>query len=331
MNVKLKERLELFSTNTQTMKKDFFWQDMLIKHLAALLYAVENKNIDCDEIRKCHELIKKNTGVFSTFRGNMAICIASMLSLSENRDEQLSNTLTVYNSMKESKFKASDYLAVAAYQIASDTDQLNYSKIIDRTKAFYDGMKENHWFYTGKDDYIFAAMLGLSEINVNTGAARMEQLHERLKSEFRFGNSIQALTQVLILGGESTETVNRLLRLRELFRDKKIRMDKEYTLSSLGVLSLLPTDVDTIADDVSKAYEFLRVQKGFGALSVTNQELLLLSASVVASIYADDVKSGILTTTLSTSITNIIIAQQMVLTAAVATSAAASASSSSSS
>ena len=331
MNNNLKERLDLFSANIQNMKKDFILQDTLIKRLAALLYAAENLPVDCDAIRECHELIKKNTGVFSSFRGNLAVCIATLLSLSDNRADQLSNTLEVYGIMKELKFRASDYLVVAAYQIAQAADKANYRLVVERAKAFYDGMKENHWFYTGKDDYVFAAMLGLADINVQTGLERMEQLHQRLKPEFSSGNGVQALTQVLVLGGESNETVIRLLNLNQLFREKNIRLDKEDTLSSLGVLSLIPVDASTIADDVLEAHDFLRSQKGFGVWSVSKQELALFSVAIAASSYVAEVKSGVITTALSTSITNIILAQQMVFAAVAASSAAVAASSSSSS
>lgn len=331
MNNNLKERLDLFSANIQNMKKDFILQDTLIKRLAALLYAAENLPVDCDAIRECHELIKKNTGVFSSFRGNLAVCIATLLSLSDNRADQLSNTLEIYGIMKELKFRTSDYLVVAAYQIAQAADKANYRLVVERAKAFYDGMKENHWFYTGKDDYVFAAMLGLSDINVQTGLERMEQLHQRLKPEFSSGNGVQALTQVLVFGGETNETVIRLLNLNQLFRVKNIRLDKEDTLSSLGVLSLIPADASTIADDVFEAHDFLRSQKGFGVWSVSKQELALFSVAIAASSYVAEVKSGVITTALSTSITNIILAQQMVFAAVAASSAAVAASSSSSS
>lgn len=328
MNEKLKTRLELFAQNTQSIKKDFIWQNTLIKRLAALLYAVENKTVDCGLIHDCHDLIKKNTGIFSTFRGNLAICIATLLSLSDDRDRQFSNTLAVYDMMKDLKFRASDYLVVAAYQIASNTDVLKYRQTIDRAKAFYDGMKSKHWFYTGQDDYIFAAMLGLSDIDINIGIDRMEKLHQRLKPELHFGNSIQALTQVMVLGGGAGEEVAHILRLHEAFRSRKIRLDRENTLSSLGILSLLPVDVALIVDDVSESYDYLRMQRGFGAWSITKQELLLLSAAIVSYMYVDDVKSGVLTTTISTSITNIIIAQQTAIAVAAASSAAVASSSS---
>ena len=116
-----KEKLNLFAANAQAIKKDFAWQGPMVKRLAALLYALENKPIDCEAVRLSHELIKDSAGVFSTFRGNMSLCIAAMLSLRNNQDELLSNTMAVYDLLKDEKFWSSDFLVVAALQIALNT------------------------------------------------------------------------------------------------------------------------------------------------------------------------------------------------------------------
>ncbi|KAI7264889.1 hypothetical protein KC345_g8675 [Hortaea werneckii] len=322
-------RLELFADNAQKIKKAFAWQNALVTRLAALLYTAENRNADPEAIRASHELIKENTRMFSSFRGNSAITIAALLSLSGEQETRLTNTLAVHQLMKDIKFRTSDYLVVAAYQIAAHTTSDQYVLTVERAKAFYDGMKSRHRFLTGQDDYIFAAMLGISSIAVESGLERMEQLYADLKPEFLSGNSVQALTQVLVLGEEIPDPAARVLALRDAFRARGIRLDKEYTLSSLGVLSLLPYDQERIVNDVSETFDYLRTRKGFGNWSITKQELLLLSASLVAFKYVEDVRSGVVTTVLSTSITNIIIAQQTAIAVAAASSAAAASSSSS--
>jgi len=321
-------RLELFADNAQRIKKAFPWQNAMVNRLAALLYAVEDKVADDEAIRASYELIKESTGIFSQFRGTSVISIAALLSLSDEKETLLANTLAVYDLMKEAKFRASDYLVVAAYQIAANETSDQYQRTVERAKLFYDSMKAKHRFLTGQDDYIFSAMLGLSDIDVESGVDRMEQLYVTLKPEFMSGNSVQALTQVLVLGEEAPQAADRVLALRDSFRAQGIRLDKEYTLSSLGVLSLLPCNKEDIVTDVSETYEFLRTKKGFGNWSIGKQELLLLSSALVAFRSVEDVQNGVLTTMLSTNITNIIIAQQAALAGAAAASAAAAASSS---
>ncbi|QSF45657.1 DUF4003 family protein [Paenibacillus tianjinensis] len=328
MNAQFEARLELFAQNTQAVKKAFAWKSGQINRLAALLYTAENKTVDVDAIRRSSDLIKSTTGPFSTFRGNLSVCIAAMLSLSGGKEALLANTLHVYDLLKGLKFRASDYLVVAAYQIAAHTTPDQYERTAERARHFYDSMKANHRFLTGQDDYIFSAMLALSDLEPERGTARMEQLYAELKPEFLSGNSVQALTQVLVLGEDTPEAAARVLALRDAFRSRNIRLDKEYTLSSLGVLSLLPAGHETLVQNISDTYESLRTKKGFGSWSITKQELLLLSAALVAYKQIDELKNGVLTTALSTSLTNIVIAQQTAIAVAATSSAAAASSAS---
>ena len=171
-------------------------------------------------------------------------------------------------------------------------------------------------------------MLGLTDLDAAVGVERIEQLYSRLKGEFWDKNSVQALAQVLVLGESDDSIANRVLVLRDTLRAQKIKLDKAYTLPVLGILAMLPVEIDTIVRDKGVVQGTLRAQKGFGSLSVTTQELLLYAASIVACEYAESVKDGVLTATLSTSITNIIIVQQAAMIAAISASATASAASS---
>ena len=328
MNVKLQQKLSLFTENAQEVKRAFTWHNPMTKRLAALLYALEDRRVNCDAIRDAQALMKSNTGTFSAFRGNMALCLAALLSLRPGRDRLFSDTLAVYDMLKNAKLYRSDFLAVAAYQIAVHGDPARHGQTVERTRAFYDGMKANHWFLTGQDDYIFAAMLALSDIDAADGIARIERIFSRLKPEFWTGNSVQTLAQVLVLGGNDGETPNRVLVLRDAFRSQGVKLDKMYTLPSLGVLALLPVDTETLVADIRDAQGLLRGQKGFGALSVDMQEILLFSASAVVSAYAENRQDNVLTASLATSIANIMLAQEAAMIAAISASAAAAAASS---
>lgn len=330
MEGKLSTRLTLFAENAQGITKRFFWKNAMSKRLAALLYTAQDRTIDCDAIRASYELIKQRTSFFSYFTGNSSICLATLLSLADNQEARLADTLAVYNQMKEIRFVSSDHLVIAAYQIASGADSAQYQQAIEKATTFYTGMKKEHRFLTGRDDYIFAAMFGLSDKEPAAAIARMEQLYDELKREFISNNSVQTLTQVLVLGNETAETIARLHALRQAFRARGLRLDREYTLPSLGILALLPVDTQTIVDQVEGAYNFLRTQKGLSGWSVTKQELLLYATSLVTLSSIADAPDGIVTAALSTSIMNIIIAMQTA-TVIIAASTAASSSSSSSS
>ena len=317
----------MFAENWQVIRKEFRWHNSSTKRLAALLYAIDNKSINCLAIKDCLSLIKSNTGIFSTFRGNMALCIATMLSLKENRDELFWRTITVFEMLRKEKYRVSDYLAVAAYEIAVNAKPEEYQQIVIRTRAFYNRFKASGFLLRCADHHIFFAMLGLSDINIENGTDKIELLCRRFKSDFSPRKSVQKLVYTLLLGGESDRIVSRVLDLRNALKNRKIRFDKIHTLPSLGILALLPMDIDTIVRDLEDAVTFLKTQKGFGLFSITKQELLLFAAGIVASVYAEEIKNDLIATSTATSIASIIIAQQ---TAAITTVVVASAASSAS-
>ena len=323
MNRETEKMLALFAENVQLIKQEFIWHNAMTKRLAALFYAQADKQVDCGAMRRCHDLVKQNAGVFSYIRGNMALTIDALLSLSDSPEELLGETLNVYCLLKAARFNASDYLVVAAYLIAERASTEQYLNVISRARTFYDGMKKYHRFYTSHDDFIYSAMLGLSDLDPQSSADGIERLYQRLKDDFWDKNSVQGLAEVLILGGESIDVSQRIRTLRSSLRERKLRLDKSYTLPMLGVLALLPVDAETIGSDIIEARNYLRTQKGFGSISVTTQEILLYSAAIVASEYAGNIKDGITTATISTSITNIIIAQQAAMIAAASAHATA--------
>lgn len=324
-------KLELFTENTEKLRKEFFWQSAMLKRLAAFLYTAEDKKADPALIRDNLVMIKKNTGWFSSFKGNAALIVATMFSLSDDPYKLMKSTLDVYEMLKQVKFRASDYLAVAACQIASSTSTDRFAATVERAKTFYDGMKSDHRFLTGQDDYIFAALLGLSDIEVTSGLDRMEQLFQSLRPKLRSHTGVQTLTQVLVLSKNPSDSESRVLDLFNGFKQQGLKLDKSYALSSLGVLALLPADTRSILQQVVKTSEQLRSRKGFGLWSsVSKQELSLLSASLVTLDTIDHSERSVLDATLSTSMINIIIAQQTAAAAAAAAAASSSAASSSS-
>lgn len=330
MEPKTRQRLELFAGNVSAMRGEFVMRGTLLRRLSALLYAAEDKAVDPAAIHECFNLIKQSAGPFSSFRGDSALTIATLLSLRDQPSVLLDGAIRIYHELKQAKFRASSFLAIAAYQIAANAQPERYSAIVQRSRAFYEGMKQYHRFLTGQDDYIFSAMLGLSDIEVEAGVTKMERLFQRLRPEFHTGIGVQALVQVLALGKSADDAEARLFALRDALRQRHLKMEREYSLSSLGILSLLPMGSETIANELDETAQSLRAHKGFGSFSVTKQELLLLASGLVAMGFIDKASQGVVETSLFTSITNIIIAQQTAIAAAAGASSAAAASSSSS-
>lgn len=330
MNTSLQSRLDLFVRNAHAVKKAFFWKNDMIKRLAALLYAAENKAVDIQAVHNGEKLIKENTGMFSSFRGNSFLSVAALLSLANSPDILLSDTLTTYDLLKDERFKSSDYLAVAACFIAARAEAGRTGPAVIRAKAYFDGIKGEHRFITGPDDCLFAALFGLSGLDVQTGLERTESFYNSLKHGFHGLNHIQSLAQVLALSGNETDLPARVRSLNDAFRAEGLKMGQGYAMASLGVLSLLPQNPGPMAREVRETCDYLRRQSGFGQWSVSKQELLLIASALYAFEAADGIGKNLMTATVSASIAGIVIMQQTAIAIAAASAATTAASSSAS-
>ncbi len=325
-------RLNLFVSNVQCIRRRFAWHSAMMKHMAALYYTARDRTVDVEAIRESLDLLRAGTGLFSMFRGNNALSIAAMLSLAapEDRAKRFSDTVAVYKLLKQAGFRASDFLVTAAFQVASTAPEDRFQTVVTRARSFYEGMKARHPLVTGSDDCIFAAMLGLSDVEAAAGLDRMERLYTALKPEFSSANGVQALAQVLVLGDRTEASVPQLLALRAALRRAGMKMENRYMLPVLGVLALLPDTAENTARVIADTFEYLRTQRGFSAWSFSRQELALFSAALTAYTQADRLHDDIASAALATSITNLLIAQQAALAAAAAASAASTASAASS-
>ncbi|MBN1775551.1 MAG: DUF4003 family protein [Clostridiales bacterium] len=275
-------RIDLFIGNYRYIKGKFFWQPTILKRLIAMIYAVNDRTMNDAAIRESMRMVKKYTSPFSYFRGYMILAVSAMLSLEKDQKNILEKALKVYEMMKSEKFWASPFLVIAACQIAIESGEEDIAAIVTRARAFYKGMRSRHFLITGSRDYITVALLAISGIDVQSGLLRLEEMHKAIKPKVRYSHGSQAIAQVLLMGNGNEGNTERVLSLRDAFRQRKLRLDRDYAYPLLGLLALLGADADTLADEVIEAFKYMRKQKGFGAWSVNKLEVILFASAFVA-------------------------------------------------
>ncbi|MDR0897846.1 MAG: DUF4003 domain-containing protein [Oscillospiraceae bacterium] len=279
MHTEWQESLNLFTANATAMHKAFPWRNDGANRLAALACARQGKAVDAEAVRRCLVLIKESTNAFSGFRGDMQVYLAARLSLHADPGAFFSEAQRAHDLLKAAKFSAMNYRAIAAMQLAELCDPARFDEIAARAKAFYDGMKRDHFWLTGNDDTIVCVLLALSNLSVDDGLFRMEGLYQQFKPSFNGRNNLQALAQVLTLGGEGA--ADRLLPLDAALKAIKTRMDQAFTLPALGVLALLSAPAEEIAATLREMEKYLHAQKGFGSFVVGKQLRLLYAAGLL--------------------------------------------------
>ena len=300
MKPEIYNKLNLFVGNTRAMS-GFTWQSAYVKHIAAFLYTQENRQVDIAAIQNCYSFIKNQVGMFSPLRGQMSLGIATLLSLKSNQFMLFEEMRKVYAMMRNARFYGSNSLVIAAYQIALHTAPENYTKIIANTRAFYDGMKSRHRFLTQQDDYIFSALLGLSNLNIAETLDYIEQIFQYLKGSLN-GNICQRLAQIFVLSGEPNLTAEQMFALMEALKAQKISFNRNYTLPILAVIAMDIVDINIVVRNIMESQALLRKQKGIGSSWMNMQDVL----AIIASDNASETKNNLLNVTLFTIVSSIL-------------------------
>lgn len=332
MNTDLMLKVNLMTRNYSELKRNFFLESNLIKQFIAMTNAIKNIEVDPDRIKEIKVFIKKETAWASYFRGVNLLIIANLLSLEEDYKKFFMEMKLVYESLTRSGFKKSNYLTLAAYTIAKEVPRQNWNFTIARMSSFYKSMKKNHFWLTSQDDYVYAAILAVSQLEVEETCLDIENCYNHLYSlGFSRGNYLQSLSHVLALGEESVqEKCHKALLINNKLKESGCRLQYN-SLATLGLVSLLATDINKIVSDIREVYDYIYKQQGFGFWHMSKDIRTMFAASFICNSYIDDYKKGLLPITTGNSINSILIVQQQVaMTAVIASSVAASSSASTS-
>lgn len=331
MEIILKQKIDLMIENFNNLKEGFKWEGNLVKHFAAMVYATKDRRVSIERLQEVKKFIKDETGWTSQFRGTNEFILASLLSLEENYELFFKDTAELYDRMIEKGLKKRTQLPLAAYTIVKEVPKEQWDMKIDRMNDFYGKMKENHFWLTSADDYVFAAVLASTDLNVADTSQNMEYCYNYLNKEgFYKGNDLQTLSHILAIGEEGVEekcskAVSIYGKLKE--NDCKLQYNG---LATLGLLALVTSDVEKITEEIKEVYDYIYTKKGYGLWSLDKSMRTMLASSMVSDFHVDEIKRGVLQVALGNSITAIIIAQQQAVVAAACVASAAASSSSNS-
>jgi hypothetical protein len=331
MNIELKQKTDLMIENFYELKDNFKWDTQLLKHFGAMIHATKGKKVNTDRLQEIKKYIKDETSWTSYFRSTNQFIFANLLSFEEDYKNCFRDMQTVYGKLKSAGFKNSPYLPLASYTLVKEADREQWDNKIQKMRGFYDKMKKNHFWLTSSDDYVFAAVLAASDLDIEQTSQRIENCYNLLsKEKFYKGNDLQTLSHILAIGEEEDSyKCSKAVRLYNKLSDEKCKL--QYNgLATLGVLTLVAQDIDEIVRDIKEVQDYIYEQDGYGYWSIAKSMRIILASTLVSDYYVDEAKRGVLQITLGNSINAIIIAQQQAAVAAACAASAAAASASSS-
>lgn len=315
MNQQLQEKCQLFIANRDAIKENFKWENEYIIPACSMLYTEKDTLADKEALMQCNDIVKKEAGIFSNFRGNVKMVLITKMELSDNPKQYFDKVVKIYNLLKKDKWCASEYTVIAAMTIADYEGDSEPEEIVEKVRILYAQMKENHPFLTSEEDTSFAALLAMSELEELEVLEEMEICFNALKPKFSSSNAVQSLSHILALDTRDTEAKCRgVLELYELLKKKGKKYDSS-SLSILGGLNMIDLPNEELVSEIVEVDEYLKKQKGFGVFGIGGSQRLLYATALVMNSYTSErtnMQAMVLTSTVA-----VMIAEQMAMMAAI--------------
>ena len=329
MRESLQNYCDLFIANRDVVRDTFSMASNYLVPVSANMLTGKGITADAERLKACRKIIKENTGVFSSFRGNAELAMIIELAASEDPAQKFDRILKIYDTLKRD-FYGSAYLTIVASVMADMMPTGDVTYYVTRGRNLYNRMKKEHPFLTSAEDSIFAVLMAFSEKNDDMLIDEMEKCYNRLrKSLGSEKNATQSLSHVLALvegdwNAKCAKVENIFFGLQNAGR----KYSRYYEVAVLGSAGIMEEEWTLLKDEILEVDAFLEGQKGYGGLLGLDKKTRLMNAAMIVvsersdSVSRQNSSAAVLAGTLS-----MIAAQQAALVAIIAASSASAAAS----
>ncbi len=330
----MNEKINLFLENNRALedvKGSWGMYGFQIKS-SALTCTMKNQRIDTDRINSALDIIKKNTSMFSNFRGINKLTTAITISFEDDMEGSLREIISIYEKLKDNFF-TNEYLVMAAQVIFNARYRVNVNEAVKNTRVAYDYMKKHHRFLTGQEDIANAAIIATTSNNLEETFDEIEESYQYLKdNRISYRNNIQSLSHILSLVNlPSIQKCDEVLEMNSILKENKVPL-KDYFIPMLGIITFMTDNKKIFAENILDVSMILKKEKGFGNFTLGSSFRNMISATLVSLDYLENIDSpireNIISNTNNIALTVAIAIQTAVIVSSVAAASSAGASSS---
>lgn len=281
------DKCDLLSANREVLKKNFKWDNDYMAFAAATMFTAASKMVDVSQLKSCEVILKEKAGVFSDFRGIAKLTILCKMAMSNDPEAYLNKVMEIHSYIEQGKFTGNNYRIVAATIIASHIGNRDFEPYVSRMTEIYKRMASNHSILTSVEDIPMAAMLAVTDKDIDLMVEDMEKCYLLIKKNFFSKNSVQSLTHVLSVNDDFAERKSEkaMMIFKEL-KSKKHEFGTGMELALLGALTFIDMTPSQIVDHVCEADDYLKKLPGFGSFfGIGSTSRRLIAAQVVISAY----------------------------------------------
>ncbi|MBR6103397.1 MAG: DUF4003 family protein [Ruminococcus sp.] len=262
MRDSLKRIVDDYNQNREVIGDCFKWEYSVVHPLCAYIFGASDKMADAETIQKSKEIVKKNAGAFSSFRGSAYAPTSCLVALSSDPEAEIQNAVAT-NELLKKAFGWSEYMSLMAMMIKKLEGSNDLDKLIADGKEIYEAIRAKHKLVTGGEDAVMSILLALKGQPVEDIVNESEEIMTELK-EYGTTGSRQVAALVLTLSDKPVaEKCRRFKALFEGIRERGKKYRKDESIALLASLAVTDVDVNTLLDDICAVDDELADKKGY--------------------------------------------------------------------
>ena len=272
---------DTYIENRKSLRNAFRYENASMQSACAMIFTDHRTVANIEKMKECAQIIKENTGIFSDFRNNSRLPSITYLSLYDDPQERLKTTMELKEFIQK-EFYWNSNLALPSLILSDFIRKENWQSSIQRSKEIYKLFQKNHPFITGSEDASYALFFSLLNGSSEEIVEEDEVLYQFLKEELDIITTTQSLAHILMfIPGLPGEKVDRVKALYDLFKQYKHTYGTSYELATLGILSSLNQDNETIVQEVIEVDDYLKSEKGYKGLFGESKKMRLMHAGML--------------------------------------------------
>lgn len=281
MQGSIARRTEQFIENRKRIERAFRMSTPQTHCLCALLLGLDDRDADLNSIRRGKKILKKNTGVFSAFRGLGMAPAAIKLGEGENGEQKLNFAKDNVRRLREAGFAPTDYLCPAGFLMAKQHARAD--TVARHARMHYLDMRHAHRLLTGGEDVMFAVLFAMYDAERDVIYPRADAATDLLSERFGRTNAVQMASFAIALNDRPADTLAlETERLYDAVRSEGVKNRGIWDVPLLAYLAGLGADVRETAERIADLDAYLKEQKGFSAVRVGRSQRLFYAAALTA-------------------------------------------------
>lgn len=274
-------RTEQFIENRRRIERIFRMSTPQAHCLCALLLGLDDRDADLDAIRRGRKILKKNTGIFSTFRGLGMAPAATKIGEYEDGEQRLNDAKDNLKKLKAAGFAATDYLCPAALLMAKCSNRAE--EIAKNARGQYLEMRHAHRILTGGEDVMFAVLFAMYGAEKDVICSRTDAAMDLLSVRFGRSNAAQTASFAIALSdGDADRLALKTERLYDAVREAGEKNREMLDLPLLAFLARLDVPEKETGELIAELSSYLKEQKGFSAMKIGRSQRLFYATALAA-------------------------------------------------